>query len=103
MSDNEGKYEVVVPQDLSDLIPVFLENRKKELQQLRVAVIQNDFEQLRQIGHRMKGVGVPYGFDRVSEIGKHIQDAGTDQDRQAAENHLAQYSDFLANLRVVYG
>ena len=66
-------YKVTVARDLEDLIPVFMSNRKKELDTLRVALAAADFEQLRQLGHRMKGVGNSYGFAHVSTLGKRRQ------------------------------
>ena len=58
-------YKVIVAKDLEDLIPVFMSNRHKELDSLRVALAAADFEQLRQLGHRMKGVGNSYGFNAI--------------------------------------
>ena len=66
---------VKVAKDLEDLIPVFMKNRAKEVDTLRAAVGASDFEQLRQLGHRMKGVGNSYGFAHVSTLGKRIEDA----------------------------
>src|ERR671926_396214 len=63
---NGPSYKVTVARDLEDLIPVFMGNRKKELDTLRVALAAADFEQLRQLGHRMKGVGNSYGFARAA-------------------------------------
>src|SRR2546426_8588683 len=54
---NDEAYKVTVAKDLEDLIPAFMRNRNKELETLKVALAAADFEQLRQLGHRMKGVG----------------------------------------------
>ena len=51
MTDDDCK--VTVAKDLADLIPVFMKNRHKELDALRVALAAADFEQLRQLGHRI--------------------------------------------------
>ena len=58
-----------------------MDNRKKELDTLKVALASADFEQLRQLGHRMKGVGNSYGFEHVSTLGKHIEDGARSGDR----------------------
>jgi HPt (histidine-containing phosphotransfer) domain-containing protein len=98
----EDAYKVTVAKDLEDLIPVFLSNRKKELDSLRVALAAADFEQLRQLGHRMRGVGNSYGFERVSVIGKHIEDGARSGDKVALEAQIAAYSDYLSKLEVAY-
>ena len=77
-------YRVTVAKDIADLIPVFMKNRHKELDALRVALAAADFEQLRQLGHRMKGVGNSYGFAHVSTLGKYIED-GAQGDRAALQ------------------
>jgi len=51
----QGAHTVKVSKDLEDLIPTYLANRKKELESLRQALEAADFEQIRQIGHRMRG------------------------------------------------
>lgn len=99
---SDSAYLVTVAKDLEDLIPVFMSNRKKELDALRVALAAADFEQLRQLGHRMRGVGNSYGFARVSEIGKHVEDGARSGDRSLLESNIAQYGDYLAKVQIVY-
>jgi HPt (histidine-containing phosphotransfer) domain-containing protein len=99
---SEPKYDVKVPRDLEDLIPVFMSNRKKELDTLRVALASADFEQLRQLGHRMKGVGVSYGFDHVSTLGKHIEDGARSGDRAGIEARIAEYADYLSKVTIAF-
>ena len=95
-------YKVTVARDLEDLIPVFMSNRKKELDTLRVALASADFDQLRQLGHRMKGVGYSYGFDRVSTLGKHIEEGARSGDRAALEARIGEYADYLAKVEIVF-
>lgn len=99
---NDSQYRVIVAKDLEDLIPVFMSNRRKELDTLRVALAAADFEQLRQLGHRMKGVGNSYGFARVSDLGKHVEDGARSGDRASLEAAIASYSEYLAKVQVTY-
>ena len=98
----EEQIEVKVAKDLEDLIPTFMKNRHKEVDTLRAALAAQDFEQLRQIGHRMKGVGNSYGFEQVSLFGKQIEDGARSGDRASLEGCVAEYRDYLARVRVVY-
>ena len=95
-------YKVTVARDLEDLIPVFMSNRKKELDTLRLALASADFDQLRQLGHRMKGVGYSYGFDHVSTLGKHIEEGARSGDRAALEARIGEYADYLAKVEIVF-
>jgi HPt (histidine-containing phosphotransfer) domain-containing protein len=95
-------YKVTVARDLEDLIPVFMSNRKKELDTLRLALASADFDQLRQLGHRMKGVGYSYGFDHVSTLGKYIEESARSGDRAALEARIREYADYLAKVQIVF-
>jgi HPt (histidine-containing phosphotransfer) domain-containing protein len=99
---NDAGYTVKVAKDLEDLIPTFLKNRKKELDNLRVALASADFEQLRQLGHRMKGVGVSYGFERVSALGKTIEDGARSGDRALLDASIKEYGDYLGKVQVAF-
>jgi HPt (histidine-containing phosphotransfer) domain-containing protein len=99
---DESLLKVTVERDLEDLIPVFMKNRHKELDTLRVALAAADFEQLRQLGHRMKGVGHSYGFDYVSTLGKYIEDGARSGDRASLDARIREYADYLARVQISY-
>ena len=99
---SDATYKVKVAKDLEDLIPVFMGNRKKELEALRAAVAAGDFEQLRQLGHRMRGVGNSYGFDHISVIGKHIEEGARSGDKALLAAQVADYSDYLSRVEIAY-
>lgn len=99
MSDS---HVVKVAKDLEDLIPVFMKNRAKEVDALRAAVGAGDFEQLRQLGHRMKGVGNSYGFAHVSTLGKRIEDGARASDTAALQACVDEYADYLGKVSIVY-
>ena len=99
---DESLLKVTVARDLEDLIPVFIKNRHKELDTLRVALAAADFEQLRQLGHRMKGVGHSYGFDHVSTLGKYIEDGALSGDRASLDARIREYADYLARVQISY-
>jgi HPt (histidine-containing phosphotransfer) domain-containing protein len=98
----DSTYSVVVAKDLADLIPVFMNNRKKEVETLRAALAAQDFAQLRQLGHRMKGVGNSYGFSKISDLGKSIEDNATSENRAALDEDIIEYAEYLARVNVVY-
>ncbi len=98
----EDAYTVTVAKDLEDLIPTFLGNRRKELDALRVALAAADFEQLRQLGHRMRGVGNSYGFERISLIGKRIEDGARSGDKASLETQITAYGDYLSKVQIAY-
>src|SRR5215208_3564192 len=99
---DDSRYKVTVERDIEDLIPVFMKNRHKELDTLRVALAAADFEQLRQLGHRMKGVGNSYGFDHVSTLGGHIEAGARSGDRGALQASISEYDEYLSKVQIAY-
>jgi HPt (histidine-containing phosphotransfer) domain-containing protein len=95
-------YKVKVDKDLEDLIPTYMSTRRKELEALRAALAAADFERLRQLGHRMRGVGNSYGFDDVTDLGKLIEDGARAGDKAGLEKHIAQYGDYLSRVEIAY-
>lgn len=99
---SQDAYTVKVDKDLEDLIPVFMKNRAKEIESLRAALAGGDFDQLRQLGHRMKGVGNSYGFAHVSEVGKRIEVSALQADAAALQACLDEYGEYLSRVTIVY-
>lgn len=99
---SQAKFQVKVAKDLADLIPVFMNNRNKELASLSAALAAADFEQLRQIGHRMRGVGNSYGFDHVSTLGKQIEDEARSGDTASLQARIAEYGEYLTKVQIAY-
>ncbi|HWR45559.1 Hpt domain-containing protein [Sporomusa sp.] len=89
---------VVIDRDLEDLIPGFLANRQTDISAIKAAVDVQDYESVRVIGHTLKGIGGGYGFERVTEIGAAVEQAGKRKDAVAAyelAQELKQYLEFV--------
>ena len=99
---SQQKITVIVAKDLEDLIPTFMANRTKEIGTLSVALGAGDMEQLRQLGHRMKGVGNSYGFEQISVLGKQIEDRAKIKDLSGLQALITEYTDYLGRVSVVY-
>jgi HPt (histidine-containing phosphotransfer) domain-containing protein len=93
---------VYIDPGLEEIIPGFLENRRRDVQALETAMQQNNLAQIRMIGHRMKGDGGGYGFEAISMMGAALEQAAAREDRDAIRRHTAELIDFLARVIVVY-
>jgi HPt (histidine-containing phosphotransfer) domain-containing protein len=96
------KYTAIVDKDIADLIPMFFKNRQTELETLRAALASSDLEQVRRVGHRMKGVGNSYGFAPISDLGKMFEECAKANDAAGIGAGLAEYADYLEKVKVVY-
>jgi HPt (histidine-containing phosphotransfer) domain-containing protein len=65
-----------IDSDIADMIPGYLKNRHEDVRALREALSGNvSMKLIRTVGHKIKGTGRAYGFDRISEIGAAMEEA----------------------------
>src|SRR5438552_12528577 len=67
------KIRVTVDASLQDLIPSFLDKRRKDVPKLIEALAAGDFATIRRLGHNLKGTGAGYGFPALTDIGAAIE------------------------------
>ena len=93
---------VKVDSDLEELIPGFLENRKKDLISLIEALKNKNYPGMQSTGHSLKGVGGGYGFAQLSELGAQIENSAKASDSEALAQHIQQLGDYLERVEVVF-
>ncbi|MDO8354920.1 MAG: Hpt domain-containing protein [Nitrospirota bacterium] len=98
----EGPITVLIDQDLEEIVPGFLENRRGDVNTLERALKENDLRAIHLIGHRLKGDGGGYGFDAISVIGGVLEQAAAREDRVVIRRQIAELVDYLARVTVVY-
>lgn len=106
MADNEpdasnGKFIVIIEEDLQDLFPGYLENRRKDVEELHRALERSDFEAIRVLGHKMKGSGGGYGFDEISEIGHALEDAAKQSQAGIIQDQIRRLRHYLDHVEVI--
>ncbi|MGZ8404531.1 MAG: Hpt domain-containing protein, partial [Nitrospira sp.] len=67
--ESADRFILEISRDLEEIVPIFLDNRKRDIQTLRNALSKQDLRTVQTLGHRMKGDGGGFGFDRITEIG----------------------------------
>lgn len=93
---------ISIDPDLEELIPGFLENRRKDAAALMRAAKAGDAKTVRLLGHRMKGDGGGYGFQEISEIGEALEQAASRQDWKLIVQKTEALTAFLAQVDVVF-
>ena len=97
-----GKIRVHVDPDLQDLIPDYLKSRRKDLLNYQQALEKGDFDSIGVLGHSMKGSGGGYGFNDLSSIGRAIEKAAKNRDKESVHKSIIDLTEFLNKLEVVY-
>jgi HPt (histidine-containing phosphotransfer) domain-containing protein len=101
LEPNSTKILIGVPQGVPrELVTEYLERCRGGLPVLDAAIGQNHHEQVRVLGHRMKGTGAPYGFCRLTEIGAGIEQAATDQNGGALRRYAAELEEYLSRVEI---
>lgn len=107
MTDHEqepphGKFIAMVDEDLRDLIPGYMENRRKDITEILTALDRDDFEIIRSLGHKIKGSGGGYGFDEITEIGRACEDAAKQSHAQKVREQVNRLQVYLDNVEIVF-
>ena len=102
MGRNEEEIIVRVDSEIEDLVPGYLENRRKDIITIRSALEHSDFDTIRVIGHSMKGSGGGYGFDKITEIGNSIELAAKESNHKNIVKFLDELWVYLERIVIVY-
>ena len=97
-----AKHLVSVDKDLRDIVPGYIERRLREIPELHAFHSAGDLESIRKIGHKLAGSGDGYGLARISELGAQMETLSRAGDAAGVAARLAELSDYVENLEIVY-
>jgi len=86
-------------ESLKHLLPGYLRQRKRDAERIRKALQTKRFEEIENLGHRMKGSGKCYGMAKISALGHCIEASAKARDTRAIEKALGQVVDYLARIK----
>lgn len=101
-SEHDDKIIAHVDIELKELIPGFLENRRKDIQSILKALDQDNYETARVLGHSMKGSGAGYGFDPITDIGRSIEQAAKNRNPEEIRKWVGELLNYISRVKVVY-
>lgn len=99
--DNE-KIIIHADPEIANLIPGYLENRRKDIVKMREALSKNDYEAICFIGHSMRGSGGGYGFSAISDIGTVLEQAAKQDNKDEIKRKIDELEDYVRRVEVVY-
>jgi HPt (histidine-containing phosphotransfer) domain-containing protein len=97
----DTKIQVRPAPGMEDAVPRFLQNRHNDVKVITAALERNDFEQIRIIGHNMKGTGGGYGFPKITVFGRLIEAASSDSLPDDVRLQVEALSGYLSRLEVL--
>ncbi|MEQ1877076.1 MAG: Hpt domain-containing protein [Bdellovibrionia bacterium] len=88
--------------DLAELIPWFLDNRRKDVEAVNNMVASGDFKSLERLGHTLKGTCAGYGFDELGKIGAQMETAAKMSNGDEVLKLNAKMKSYIDEVKVVY-
>ena len=90
-----GTNQASVDERLRAIVPAYLDGRRRDVLAVLAAVNNGDYEQIRTIGHKMRGSGAGYGFPEFTAIGQRLELAAESLDGEGVRKHVADLSEYL--------
>lgn len=87
--------QIPIEPALWDLVPEYLERRQCDLVNLRTALEGNDLVTLQSVGHKLRGSGASYGFRRISQLGRDLEEAAAKGDTTIARSRIEELARHL--------
>lgn len=80
---------------LTDLLPQYFALCRRDLEHIRKALQDENLNDIRIVGHNLKGSGGAYGFPELSGIGLAMETAAKTGDRETLELQIEELANFL--------
>ncbi len=87
-----------IAQEILQRRPQFLQHRRKDLGAMQEALAKQDYEAIRTMGHRIKGVAGSYGFPDIGTVGQRLEESAHSRDLIAIQGEIAQLAAILHQL-----
>ena len=93
----------LVTEDMIELRSLYVGYLRNEIDNFKSLLACKDLDQIRELGHRLKGSGGTYGFPQISELGETIQYLKDNVDWKDLEELLLQLVKLYDQIRVFQG
>lgn len=98
----EEFYTAFVDASIADLVPEYMQNRRKEVALLKKYLGEANFDGIAGLAHRMVGVGTPYGFHHISSLAKVIHETARAKDKDTVASLISEYAHYVEHVTIKY-
>ena len=85
---------------LKELVPGFLENRRRDLERMRQALRAGDLAAIRDVGQNIRCFSRVYGIDELTALGEEIRCAADECSTLRIVHLQGQLADYLSRVEV---
>ncbi|HEY3323028.1 MAG TPA: Hpt domain-containing protein [Planctomycetota bacterium] len=100
---DDTRIPVRVRADIADLVPAFLDSRRREVAAIPDALQAADYSQIRSWAHNMAGTGSAFGFHFITEIGRAMEAASKAADAMTINACADKLAKYLNRIEVIHG
>lgn len=100
MSGSGEKIVIKADPDIAELIPGYLENRRRDVIKIREAIESCDYKTIEYLGHSMRGSGEGYGFSDISSIGQVLERAAREHNEEVIQRQIDELVRYMGRLEV---
>ena len=94
------KIQLHVDPPLKELVPGFLENRRRDLERMRQALHAGDLDAIRDVGRNIRCFSRVYGFEELTALGEEIRCAADECSTLRIVHLQGQLADYLSRVEV---
>jgi HPt (histidine-containing phosphotransfer) domain-containing protein len=98
----DSRHVVCLDKDLEPIVTRFLGRKRAEIPRLRVALQERDFEEIRRLGHDLKGAGEGFGFPDLTAVGAQLERSARSRDGGAINEQIDKMDRYLTSVVVHY-
>jgi len=92
---------IYVDPEFKDIILRYLENKRTECKIIVDNLKDGDIDNIKILGHRMKGSGKTLGLNKITEIGWALENSAEQNNRKQIERLCWQLTDYINNTVVI--
>ncbi|MDX1960684.1 MAG: Hpt domain-containing protein [Leptospiraceae bacterium] len=92
--------KIKIDPDILELIPEYLKEVNSIPDNLKQLISENNFIEVKNLGHKMKGHGSAYGFDFISQIGQKLEEKALKKNKPELLLLTEELSSLLAEVEI---
>ncbi|MBF0299245.1 MAG: Hpt domain-containing protein [Oligoflexia bacterium] len=92
------KIKIVVDQDIRDLLPQYLNNRKNDFVSIQYAIDSADSVAIEKIVHKIKGNAESYGLSELGKLAIEIEKNAKKKDMVAVGHYLKKMQEYVDSI-----
>jgi CheY-like chemotaxis protein len=96
-----GKIRITPPKGIESLVPKYLENVRRGINEILAEGATKDCDRARRLGHQFKGSGSGYGFPEITRTGAAVELAAKEADAEKIRTQILALSSYLDRVEIV--